>query len=158
MSDTSCGWNDGCERTALDDNTLCEEHIAEARRLRAIKVQGWRDAEDERLEKYAFILSTFDSAYKAGVAGVLAIGGDVTGDSEVVVGHSRTNSQVYNVLMGTTKLSRLSIPGWQSPSYVKGTINRLVEGLSNEAALVFATEYNAVLDAAEVANTKAIVA
>ena len=157
MENTSCGWNDGCERTALDDNTLCEEHIAEARRLRAIKVQGWRDAEEVRLEKYAFILSTFDSAYKAGVAGVLAIDGDVTGDSSVVVGHSRTNSQVYNVLMGTTKLSRLGQPGWESPSYVKGTINRLVDGLSPEAAQVFATEYNAVLSNGEIENTTAIV-
>lgn len=163
MSDTSCGWTDRetgqpvCKRMAKDGNTLCQEHIDEAIRLRKIKRQTWAAADAERLEKYGFILSTLDDAYKAGVAGVLALGGDTSGNKEVVVGHSRTNSQFYNVVMGTTKLARMPQPGWSSPAYVQGTINHVVSGLSAEAAHVFAAEYNAILDAAGIENTKAIV-
>lgn len=157
MSNTSCGWRSGCEGIAQDGSTLCAEHHEERIRLYKIKKQTWAEADEARLEKYGFILSTLDAAFKAGVAGVMTLGGDTSGTKEVVIGHTRTNSQFYNVVMGTTKLARVPQPGWSSPAYVKGTINHIAQGLSNEAALVFAAEYNAILDAAGIENTKAIV-
>ena len=159
MENTSCGWRSetGCERDAKDGNTLCQEHIDEAIRLRKIKVAGWAAAEEERIEKYAFILSAFTTAYQDAIMAVVDNVDDVRGDSEVVIGHSRTNSQVYNVLMGTTKVARVPQPGWESPKYVNGAINRIASGLSVEAATVFANEYNATLSRLDIDNTTAIV-
>lgn len=159
MSDTSCGWRSdtGCEREAKEGNTLCQEHIDEAIRLRKIKVAGWQAAEEERIEKYAFILAAFNTAYHDAIFAVVDNVDDVHGDKEVVIGHSRTNSQVYNVLMGTTKVARVPQPGWESPKYVNGAINRIAKGLSVEAATVFANEYNASLTRQGIENTAAIV-
>ena len=82
---------------------------------------------------------------------------EVFGDKSVIVGHSRTNSVMYNYVMGKVKASQIPVPGWEAPHFVNGALFTPIKGLSLEAARLYADTYNHSLSEHGIEDTTAIV-
>ena len=151
-----------CTSTA-DDNSmnLCQPHFDEACRRRKAKVEGWKVIALETEVKRGKMLLSLYRANNDGRDALIvhaAESGDIAGDSTVTVVHGRTNSQLYNVLTGNIKSSTLRQPGWRTEDWIKGVILEPIDGLSMEAARVYANAYNDSLSECGLGeDTKAIV-
>jgi len=154
-----CTWREGCTSTADENNmNLCSGHMERAIELRKIKVDGWKVAAIEKdKERYAMLLDLHNANAAARDALILHAveTGDIAGDRAVTIVHGRTNSVLYNVLTGGVKSSTLKVPGWQTADFIKGVISEPIDGLSLEAARLYANTFNESLS--ECDNTTAIV-
>ena len=154
-----CAWKEGCTSTADENNLdLCAAHMERAIELRKIKVDGWKQAAMEKdKERYAMLLDLHNATTAARDALIqhAVETGDIAGDKGVTVVHGRTNSVLYNVLTGSVKSSTLAVPGWQTADFIKGVISEPIDGLSLEAARLYANTFNESLSKCD--STTAIV-
>lgn len=152
---SQCTWRQGCTETIADDKTLCSEHIAEAKALRGIKVENWKRAEEQRVAEYFAIGVALREADKAGVHSVLYMFDTteaINGTAKVVTAVKNKRSKVMNYLSGSTKISRVRVPGWEQGKYSTTLLNEQIDGLSTRAAKIYADEFNVVLSQSGLSN------
>jgi len=134
---SQCTWRQGCTETIADDKTLCAEHIAEAKVLRGIKVENWARAEETRVAEYFAIGVALNDANKAAVHAVLYQfdkSDAINGSAKVVTAVKNKRSKVMNYLSGSTKISRVRVPGWEQGKYSTTLLNEQIDGLDVKAA------------------------
>jgi hypothetical protein len=132
--------------------------MAEAIRLRKLKVDGWKVAAIEKdKERYGMLLDLHiaNAAARDALLKLAIVSGDIAGDRGVTIVHGRTNSVLYNVLTGSVKSSTLAVPGWRTADFIKGVISEPIGDLSLEAARLYADTFNSSLSKCD--GTTAIV-
>ena len=166
MAKAKCKWRaDAGEAnctSAAEDNKydLCQPHYDEMIRRAKVKRESWKVAAMESNKgRYNLALGLAAAADASRDALILFAtqASEVYGNKSVIVGHSRTNSVMYNYVMGKVKASQIPVPGWEAPHFVNGAIFTPITGLSLEAARLYADTYNNSLSESGIEDTVAIV-